>query len=282
MGPGWWRERRTAFAVLPAVVAVVFVLGAGLGSVVVQSLGLLPLFGEPELSLRAYRQGPDLLSATALSLLIASLSTALAASVGLATAVLVAHRVRGRGVLASLATASIPVPHLVGAASLGLLLSDGGLVARWVGVPADAWPSLVAGRWPVAVIAEYAWKESAFVALVVTATLARRLREYEETAALLGAGPRSRLRHVTVPLAAPALAASSAIAFLYTLGSYEVAWLLGASYPEALPVMSYRLFTSTDLAARPEAMAVAVLTTTLAAGAVAVTLPLARRVALWR
>ncbi len=149
-------------------------------------------------------------------------------------------------------------------------------------MPADAWPSLVAGRWPTAVIFEYAWKESAFVALVVSATLALRLPAYHETAAVLGARPWARFRHVSLPLAAPSVLAASAIAFVYTLGSYEVAWLLGAAYPEPLPVMSYRLFTSTDLAARPEAMAVAVTTTALSAAAALAALALLRRMAAWR
>jgi putative spermidine/putrescine transport system permease protein len=276
------RPRHGTLLVAPAVLAVLFVLGAGLGSALLQSVGLMPLAGRPELTLAGYLGGQELFTATRLSLLIAGASTLLAAVVGLTTALVLASTRRGRTLLVTLATASIPVPHLVGAASIGLLLADGGLVSRWLGVPAAAWPSFVAGPWPAAVIVEYAWKESAFVALVVSATMGARLRDYQETAALLGAGPRARLRHVSLPLAAPALLAASTITFVYTLGSYEVAWLLGAAYPEPLPVMSYRLFTSTDLAARPEAMAVAVTTAGLAGAATVAALMLLRRLAAWR
>lgn len=129
---------------------------------------------------------------------------------------------------------------------------------------------------------EYTWKESAFIALVVAAALASRVASYTETAALLGAGRRARLRHVTLPLAAPALLASSAITCVYAIGSYEVAWLLGRAYPEPLPVMAYRLFTSNDLAARPQAMAVALATTALAGAVALVCLGLLRRMAAWR
>lgn len=265
------------------VVAVVAVLGVGLGAALLQSLGLMPLVGEPRASTSAYRGiGGDLVSATGLSLLIAVASTAVAALVGLTTALYLVGSSRGRRVLAGLAVASIPVPHLVGAASVGLLLADGGLVSRWLGVPPDAWPALVAGRWPVAVVVEYAWKESAFVALLVAASLVTRGVSYTETAALLGADPWARFRHVTLPLATPALVAASAITFVYTLGSYEVAWLLGAAYPEPLPVMAYRLFTSSDLAARPEAMAAAVVTTALAGSAAVLALAVLRRTAAWR
>lgn len=270
-------------AVAPAVVAVLFVLVAGLGGAVLQSVGLMPLFGAPDLTADGYlgRRG-ELVDATLLSLSIASASTLVAALVGLATALTLLGSRRGRALLSVLATASIPVPHLVGAASVGLLLADGGLLSRWLGVGSDAWPALVGGRWPVAVVLEYAWKESAFVALVVAAALSTRAVSYLETAALLGAGPRARLRHVTLPLAGPALLAASAITFVYTLGSYEVAWLLGSAFPEPLPVMSYRLFTSTDLAARPEAMAVAVTATAVSGAATLGALALLRRTAAWR
>jgi putative spermidine/putrescine transport system permease protein len=180
-----------------------------------------------------------------------------------------------------LAALTIPVPHLVGAAAMGLLLADSGFLPRLLGVAPGDWPSLVGGPWWVAVVAEYAWKESAFVALVVGGVLASRARSYDETAALLGAGRRARFRHVTLPLAAPALGAASAVTFVYTLGSYEVAALLGRPYPEPLPVMAVRLAGSIDLAVRPQAAAVAVTTAVLALAAVLLALRALRRLAAW-
>lgn len=275
--------RRPPLAVALPVLAVLAVVVTGLGATALQSLGLMPLVGTPRLSVSAYtREHADLLSATGLSILISAASTALAAAVGLAAAVVATGSPVARRMVTALVTATIPVPHLVGAASVGLLLSDGGLLNRWLGSSPGSWPALVAGRWPTAVVLEYAWKESAFIALVVTATLATRLPEYHASAALLGAGPRARFRHVTLPLAAPALGLASAITFVYTLGSYEVAWLLGPAYPEPLPVMAYRIFTSTDLAARPEAMALAITTTALAVAAALAGLALVRRTAAWR
>ncbi|QZY30131.1 ABC transporter permease [Nocardioides coralli] len=274
---------RGILAVGPAVLVVVLVVGTGLVTVVLQSAGLMPLVGQPRLSGAAYAGAADeLLDATVLSLVIAGASTLVAAGVGLGAAILLVASPRGRRLLAAIGSAPIPVPHLVGAASVGLLLMDGGLLARWLGIAPDAWPALVAGHWPTAVVVEYAWKESAFVALVVTAALATRIAGYHDTAAVLGADRWARFRHVTLPLATPALVAASAITFVYTLGSYEVAWLLGPVYPEPLPVMAYRVFTSTDLSARPEAMAVAAVTTTLSLASVLVALAWLRRTAVWR
>jgi putative spermidine/putrescine transport system permease protein len=87
---------------------------------------------------------------------------------------------------------------------------------------------------------------------------------------------------VTLPLAAPALAASGGIAFTYVLGSYEVPWLLGRTSPEPLPVLAYRLFTDVDLATRPQALAVALLTVALSTVAVAATVALVRATAVLR
>jgi putative spermidine/putrescine transport system permease protein len=134
----------------------------------------------------------------------------------------------------------------------------------------------------VAVIAEYAWKESAFVTLVVLAAIAAHERELDEAAAVLGAPPWQRLRRVALPLAAPATAAAGGISFAYVLGSYEVAWLLGRTYPEPLPVLAYRLYTDVDLTRRDQAMAVALLTTLIAVAALLASLALLHRTAMAR
>lgn len=277
--------RRGALLVLPALVPTVVVLGAGLGTALLQALGLMPLVGEPRLGTGAFEQ-VDLGTSVRLSLAIATAATVLAAGIGLATAVAVlgllgrvGHGRRSR-LLGALSSLTIPLPHLVGAAAMGLLLADSGLLARVLG--AEDWPQLVGGPWWTAVVAEFAWKESAFIALVVTGTLATRVASYEETAALLGATSRQRLWHVTLPLAAPALIASSALSFVYALGSYEVAALLGRAAPEPLPVLAYRLFTAIDLATRPQAAAVAVVTAALSVTVLLLALAALRRTPAWR
>ncbi|MCZ2815658.1 ABC transporter permease subunit [Modestobacter sp. VKM Ac-2984] len=270
--------RRATLLVLPAVVPVVVVVGAALTSAALLSLGLTPLVGRPELSLDAWR-ATELGTSIRLSLAIAAGATAVATVVGLFLALAVTAGARRSRLLATLSSLTIPVPHLVGAAAMGLLLADAGFLPRLLGIAPADWPALVGGRWWIAVGAEYAWKESAFIALVVAGALSSRVASYTETAALLGAGRWARFRHVTLPLAAPALGASAAVSFVYTLGSYEVAALLGRPSPEPLPVLAVRLFTSIDLAARPQAAAVAVTTSALGLVAVLVSLRSLRRLA---
>ena len=272
-------RRHPGLLLLPALVPTLLLLGAAVVTLGLQSLGLMPLVGAPRLSAEAFRSvTPDLATSVGLTLAIASAATALAAVVGLGTALLVTSSARSARVLGLAAAATVPIPHLVAAAAVGLLLADSGVLPRMLGLSAEQWPDLVAGPWWVAVVLEYAWKESAFVALVVGAALATRVARYDETAALLGAGRVHRLRHVTLPLAAPALLIASTISFVYVVGSYEVAWLLGRTYPEPLPVLAFRLFSSADLAARPEAAAVSVVTGLVAALVAVASLLLAR----WR
>ncbi len=271
---------RATLWVLPALVPVATILVAGLGSALLQSLGVMPLVGSPALTIDAYRvNAGDIATSAALSVAIAAAATFIGVLIGVSAAL---TAVAGRRWALWAGTLTVPVPHLIGAATMGLLLADSGLLARLFGLSEGGWPTLVGGRWWIAVILEYAWKESAFIGLVVAAVLATRVAAYDETAAVLGASRRARLRLVTFPLIRPAVVAAATISFTYTLGSYEVALLLGRAYPEPLPVMAIRLFTSIDLATRPQAAAAAVVTALLALLAVAAALTVLRRSAVWR
>ncbi|TQJ30940.1 ABC transporter permease [Microbacterium sp. SLBN-146] len=276
-------RRRSVLLVLPAVLVTVVVVGGGLGAAVLQSVGLLPVVGPATPSLDAYSAHPDdLLAAVGVSLWIAAASTLIAVVVGTAAAIVIVSGRLGGRIVGAIGAVTVTVPHLIGAATIGLLLADAGVLPRLLGISSEAWPALVGGPWWAAVIAEFAWKESAFVALVVTGTLATRVATYDETAALLGAGRWRRFRHVLLPLTAPSIVISGAISFVYALGSYEVAWLLGRTYPEPLPVLAVRLFQGVSLDSRPEAAAVAVVTSAIALLVVGLAFATLRRTAAWR
>ncbi|MBB2988084.1 ABC transporter permease [Terracoccus luteus] len=253
-------------------------MATALGALLLTATGLMPLVGVPSLSADSFvAVWPDLLLAARESLVIAVAATTLSVTVGFAVALLLLTTGSQNRLLTAAVATPVPIAHLVGAASFGLLLADTGLANRIVGTPPDQWPSLVGGPWPVATVAAFAWKESAFTALVVTAALAPSIRDYTDAAKLLGASATARARHVVLPLAAPALVGAGAIVFCYTVGSYEVVWLLGRAYPETLPVSTFRLFGSIDVTSRPQAAATALATTALALVAACAALPLVRR-----
>jgi ABC-type spermidine/putrescine transport system permease subunit I len=250
----------------PGIVAITVVAGTGMAAVVATSVGLMPLYGEPAPSLDGWRSAaPDLVAGIGESLLIAVPATVLAALIGFLLATLMLGGGRSAAVLRVVCLAVLAVPHLVGATSVSLLLGDGGVAARFTGsTGGDGWPALVGGPWPVATVLELAWKESAFVALVVLAAVAPGHRMRMQVAAGLGARPVQRLVRVLLPTAAPAVGAASLVTLVYAIGSYEVAWLLGRAVPEPLPVLAFRLFGSIELTDRPAAAAAAVTGSVLA------------------
>ncbi|WP_216699701.1 ABC transporter permease subunit [Arthrobacter sp. H5] len=261
-------SRRALLMAAPAVLPVIVVLAGALFAGLLQSLGLMPFTGEPQLSFDAWTTGSgEILQAAGISLYIAAASTTLSVVMGfMIAAYILAMPISGR-VIAGLSAATIPIPHLIAAGTFGLLLSDAGFLARVLGMP-EEFPTFVGGPWWGAAILEYGWKESAFVALVVVGSISRRVGDLCDAASTLGASPRQRILNVVLPLALPSLGISAIIVFVYTLGSYEAVWLLGPISPEPLPVRAVRLFGSVDLAARPDAMATAL--ASVAVGVVAI------------
>ncbi|NJK61438.1 MAG: ABC transporter permease subunit [Synechococcaceae cyanobacterium SM2_3_1] len=109
--------------------------------------------------------------------------------------------------------------------------------------------------WGLGVLCHFLWKEIPFMALILLAVLRGLGREYEIQARVLGASPWQTFWHVTLPLIKPGILSASVIVFGFTLGNFEVPFLLGPTYPRTLPVQIYRLFTDMDLARRSEAIA---------------------------
>ncbi len=281
------RRLRIVLLLAPALLVVAVFFGAGVVQAVAQSLGYQPYLDGWRWSTDAYValwHDPAVRASFALTARVSLVSTALSAVLGVGLALLLRRLGRGRRWAAGLLQADLAVPHLVGALCMLLLLAQSGLLSRLahaVGLTASPaqFPALTADAFGVAVVAEYAWKETPFVTVLALAALGRAARELEGAAAVLGAGPWQRMRHVTLPLLAPSVAAGSVLVLAFTAGSYEVPYLLGRPYPATLPVVAYTLYRDTDLSARPEAMAVAVVISLLSFVVVAAYVALLARLA---
>ncbi len=257
---------RTLLLLSPALVVVVGLFLGGLSLGVAQSLGYQPFLGATTLSTDAYRglvDDVEVRRSLLLTFRLASLSTAVSAVLAVASALLLRATRRGRRAATVLFQASLPVPHLVGAAAMLLLLGQSGLLSRvlfavgLVESPADA-PVLTNDSFGWAILAEYVWKETPFIGVVVLAALSGGVADLESAARTLGAGAWQRFRFVVLPLITPAVVSTSVIVFAFTFGSYEVPLLLGQPFPATLPVVAFQAYSDTDLTARPRAMAIAV------------------------
>ncbi len=278
------RRLRIIALLTPALLVVgVFFVG-GVAQAVAQSFGYQPFLPSSRWSADAYRSlwhDPAVRASFGLTIRVSVLSTLLAAVLGVAGALLI-RRFGSRAWVNAIFQANLAVPHLVGALCMVLLLSQSGLLSRLsyaVGLtsgPAD-FPELTADRFGWGIIAEYVWKETAFIGVIALAALTRGVADLEDAARLLGAGGWQRIRHVTMPALLPSVSAASVLVMAFAAGSYEVPYLLGRPYPATLPVVALQYYQDVDLATRPQAMAVAVVITGLSVVLVAAYLMLTSR-----
>ena len=182
----------------------------------------------------------EIWGAVGFSLWVAGASTLLALASG------VFFAVRGTKVMWQVPLA---MPHLTMAVVVLHLLAPSGLVARMVygmggiGGPGE-FPDLVQDKWGVGIILVYWIKETPFFALLARTVLERLSGEYDAVAATLGAGRWQRFRYVTGPLLLPALGPAVVLVFGFVFASFDVAFLLGRTYPTMLSVVAQRYFVS--------------------------------------
>ncbi len=260
------RSARIALLLAPALTVVAVFFAAGVVQALAQSFGYQPYLPGGHLSTAAYTAlwtDPAVRASLLLTVRVSVLSTAIAAGLSVGAALLIRGLGRTRGWITGLFQANLAIPHLVGALCILLLLAQGGLLSRLTHAaglttsPA-AFPAVTNDRFGAAIIAEYVWKETPFLTVLTLAALSRGVHDLENAARSLGADRWQRLRHVTLPLIAPALAGGSILVFAFAAGSYEVPYLLGRPYPATLPVVALQYYNATDLTSRPQAMAVAV------------------------
>ncbi len=137
-------------------------------------------------------------------------STALTILVAFPAAyVLGRYRFRGRNLVGALVVVPFVLPTVVVALAFLAILPDG-IERGWV-------PILIA----------HAFFNVAVVVRIVGTYWSNLDQRVSEAAATLGAGPSARLREITAPLLAPAIAAAAAIVFLFSFTSFGVVLILG-------------------------------------------------------
>lgn len=261
-------DRTRLFLLLaPALLVLGGLFLSALGLGLIRSFRYMPVIGLTEPDLAAYAAvltSRDFLCSLALSLHIAVTSTAISALLGLAAAMLLRQTFPGRALIGFLFQLNLTIPHVVGAVGILYLFSQSGAFARLafagglIGAPAD-FPALTHDPFAIGIILQYVWKEVPFIGLILLANLQSIGEDHEASARSLGASPWQSFRHVLLPMLLPGLLAASALVFAFAFGAYEIPLLLGAHAPAALPVLAWRSYTDVDLAARPEAYAMAMI-----------------------
>ncbi len=222
-------RRPPAVLLVPALLALAFLL--------------LPLLA---LVLRApWTELPSLLStrvvldALRLSLVTASLATALCVLLGVPLAWLLARGdLPGRGLLRALVTVPLVLPPVVGGVALLLLLGRQGVIGR----PLESLTGITIPFTPAAVVLAEAFVALPFLVLAVEGALRGADRRYEEVSATLGGSRWYVFRTVTVPLVAPGIAAGAVLCWARALGEFGATITFAGSFPgrtQTMPTAVY-------------------------------------------
>ncbi len=258
---------KIALLLLPAVAVILFLFVGGLVFGILQSFEVNPFTGSlRDMKLDSYRtifSTSTFRISFVMTFFIALTATFLTMVFAVLTALMLRKTFVGKKLVAFTYQIPIPMPHIVVAVGVMMLLSQSGLISRLfyhlglAAAPAD-FPILVKDDLGIGIILVYLWKQIPYVGVIVLAILQSVATDYEEVAQSLGASKWQAFRHVLLPLIIPGITPASIVCFSFAFGAYEVPFLMGKTRPTMLSVYSYQLYESLDLTGRPQAMAVSV------------------------
>jgi putative spermidine/putrescine transport system permease protein len=264
---------KIALLLAPAMSIIVILFFGGLAIGFMRSFNYMPIIGLIEPNIQAYVNvftSREFYLSFMLTFHIAFTSTVISSVLAVGAALLLRRQFMGRAVVNFMFQLNLTVPHLVGAIGILYLFSQSGSFARiaaeWgmIDRPSE-FPALVFDPYAIGIIMQYVWKEIPFIGVIVLANMQAIGEDYESVARSLGASRWQSFVYVLLPLIFPGILSASIMVFAFTFGAYEIPAILGANFPAALPVLAYRKYTDVDLAARPEAMAMAIVIALLSA-----------------
>jgi molybdate transport system permease protein len=196
--------------------------------------------------------GDTVLPALALSLGTGAASTGLCVLLGVPLAVVLAGAdawpAPARRLLRALVTTPLVMPPVVGGIALLLLLGRTGLL----GQPLYQAFGITIPFTTAAVVVAQTFVGLPFLVLGVEGALRGVDRRYAVAATTLGADPWTRFVRVTLPLAAPGVAAGAVLAFARAIGEFGATITFAGSLPkvtQTLPVAAYLALNSDPAAA---------------------------------
>ncbi|CCG05629.1 ABC transporter permease [Blastococcus saxobsidens] len=216
---------------------------------------VLPLLGllvrTPWSQLGAQLAAPGVGAAIRLSLVSATLATALSLLLGVPLAwVLARSRARGMAVLRAVVTVPLVLPPVVGGVALFLVLGRQGVVGAWL----DQAFGITIPFTTAAVIIAETFVAMPFLVISVEGALRAADSRFEDVAATLGAGRWTTFRRVTLPLVAPGVAAGAVLCWARALGEFGATITFAGNFPGTTQTMPLAVYLA--LQRDPEAAVV--------------------------
>ena len=222
--------RRVPFPLLlPALLGVAFLT--------------LPLAGllvrTPWSDLAGQLRGTQVLEALRLSLITATLATALSLALGVPLAWLLARaRFPGRRLLRALITVPLVLPPVVGGVALLLALGRRGVLGQYL----DSWFGITLPFTTAGVVLAEAFVAMPFLVLSVEGALRAADPRFEDAAATLGASGWTTFRRVTLPLITPGVAAGAVLAWARALGEFGATITFAGNFPGTTQTMPLAVY----------------------------------------
>ncbi|MFY1675988.1 MULTISPECIES: molybdate ABC transporter permease subunit [unclassified Streptomyces] len=228
--PGGGRGRNVPPVLLiPALVGLAFLI-LPLGALLVRTPWAEPAGGW---------SGEVVWPALRLSLVCATCATALSLLLGVPLAWLLARTdFPGRRLLRSLVTLPLVLPPVVGGVALLLAFGRNGIVGERL----DAWFGITLPFTTAGVVLAETFVAMPFLVISVEGALRAGDHRYEEAAATLGASRLTAFRRVTLPLAAPGIAAGAVLAWARALGEFGATITFAGNFPgrtQTMPLAVY-------------------------------------------
>ncbi|MEX6585739.1 ABC transporter permease subunit [Paraclostridium bifermentans] len=248
--------------IAPAALLLLFIMGVGICTCILQSLGYFPLIGLDNITFGYYKEilsNQQFINSLMLSLKTSIISSIIATIIGILLAYLMTKS-RVSKLRYFLLNLPIIVPHIIVVMLAFAVFSKTGIIARILyslNLINDSreFVSLVNDKAGIGIIIVYIYKGMPFIAITVYNILKSLDVKLEDVALNLGANKFQVLKLVIMPQIMPTILSSFIVIFAFSFGSFEVPYLIGATNPKALPVNAYINYINTDLAQRPLSMA---------------------------
>ncbi|AOY77829.1 hypothetical protein [Clostridium formicaceticum] len=255
--------------ILPILLLYGVFIGGGLFSIIIESLGHVPILGLQGFNINSYTSVfsqkkliESLLYSTYISLTASLITSVL--GVAIAYFFVTCQGEYIQKLVKKTLQLGLIIPYLYVVFIAMLLLNQTGFYARilysmgMITAP-HSFPELIFDRRAIGIIWVFVFKGTPFVALFVINILSRISNIYKDVGRTLGSRNITLLRRIYIPLCANTIVWTGCIIFAYALGSFEVNYLLSSISPIPISARLYSMFINPDLALIPQTMALNVI-----------------------
>ncbi len=259
-------KTRRYIYVLPAVIFIGVFFLYGFFQGFLQSFGLYKIVGKSTFTTTYYKemfQGGEFWSSLLFTSRIALISATLSLIVSIGIIYLIYinldKKYISEGWFQKILEGPLLVPYLIASYLILILLMQSGILSRALiklGVIEgySAFPILTNDSFGIGIIIAYIWKTTPFIIMMSVPVLKRVRDKWNDLAHVFNVGRRRFFIEVALPMMGPSLLMSYFIILAYMFTAFETPYILGVTYPKALAVQAYEIYSRGGLEERPNLM----------------------------